>query len=273
LTCSSPAYSGRCGVALSNGCGGTIAQCNCSNGQDVCNTTSTPGSLGSCSCTPRTCSGFYANECGTLLPNGCGGTINCTCLLSDVCSTNTPGGIGTCQCSRRTCSGFYAGQCGNGLSDGCGGTITCGCGAGSSCSAVTQGEVGSCASPGCVPRDCLSDYTARYAETLYAGLILSSLQACGVWCSHNWVLCWFHTALLFCSLYCWITTEGGDGCIDIGLNRTAHPMHTAVCSVGLLGPLTLAGSHNTTLPMNTTLPCKLSKALNCCCILLSLLNF
>lgn len=155
LSCSSPAYSGKCGTGLANGVGGTIA-CGCATGK-VCSTTSTPGSVpasgstGSCVCNnptgqPYTCSSpQYAGKCGTF-DNGCGSTITCGCNGGQVCN----GGTQACCTPTFACPAPALGtQCGS-FSNGCGGAVSCGCPSGTGNENFTC-TAGSCT---CVPDTC-----------------------------------------------------------------------------------------------------------------------
>jgi hypothetical protein len=96
-------YTGRCGQDLANGCGQNNLDCNCAGGT-ICTTnggatpappTSTPGSC----CSPRSAA-FYAGQCGTNLPNGCGqNNINVNCPGSQVCVANGSGQPGPAPAS------------------------------------------------------------------------------------------------------------------------------------------------------------------------------
>ncbi|HVJ14672.1 MAG TPA: hypothetical protein VM686_04500 [Polyangiaceae bacterium] len=68
-------------------------------------------------CTPQACA---AGSCGTL-PDGCGGTQECTCAAGEICNGNScevPG------CTKTSCAAQNA-ECGV-IADGCGGVIDCG---------------------------------------------------------------------------------------------------------------------------------------------------
>jgi hypothetical protein len=65
----------------------------------------------------------YPNQCGDL-PNGCGGTMRCTCADLGRPAYETCGGSGesgVCGCTPKAC----AGRCGA-VDDGCGGQLDCG---------------------------------------------------------------------------------------------------------------------------------------------------
>jgi hypothetical protein len=110
---------------------------------------------------PLTCaSPGYAGNCGTALPNGVGGFINCGCATGKVCSTATPGAIGTCGCNNPTGSPYNCanvpggpGQpggdaCGS-FNDGCGSTLACNCAAGTVCNTTPNPNV--CCAPASCP--------------------------------------------------------------------------------------------------------------------------
>jgi hypothetical protein len=133
LTCSSPAYNGKCGTALDNATGGTI-NCGCPNGQ-VCST-SAAGATGTCECNnptkaPYTCANVPngpgqvgGDACGSF-SNGCGGTLTCNCAQQgDVC--NTVANPNVC-CAPSACPAQALGSACGSLSNGCGGTKNCGC--------------------------------------------------------------------------------------------------------------------------------------------------
>jgi hypothetical protein len=153
--CELPRCEGQCGVTLTNDCGSRA--CKCGSGQacdaesgtccalpkcnDACNTTlsndcgsvdckcpatAVCGTDNTC-CTPRTCGGFYAGNCGSDLDDGCGGTIDCACSGDgNVCSSAAANTPGTCSCPTLLTCAAYPNQCGE-LSNGCGGTIRCTC--------------------------------------------------------------------------------------------------------------------------------------------------
>lgn len=117
-------YAGKCGQDLPNGCGQNVLDCNCT-GSTTCTTdggisppppTSTTGMC----CTRRTAA-FYAGQCGTNLPNGCGqNNINVTCPNGGICVNNATGAPdnappngtpGTCCTPTHTCAGQPAGEC------------------------------------------------------------------------------------------------------------------------------------------------------------------
>jgi hypothetical protein len=106
LPTSAPA--GTCGN-ITNDCGSRWI--GCPNGQD---------------CVNGKCQNGCGNKCGTKLPNGLGGTMDCPCAgTGNTCSSTAPGVAGTCSCPAKTCADF-AGQCGS-FANGCGATINCGC--------------------------------------------------------------------------------------------------------------------------------------------------
>jgi len=104
---------GSCGT-LTNSCGSKDFWC--SNGQSCVN--------GKCA---NTCWSTYSGKCGSKLPDGAGGTLDCPCSgTGNVCSASASGVTGTCSCAtQKTCTD-YSGRCGT-LDAGCGGTVTCGC--------------------------------------------------------------------------------------------------------------------------------------------------
>jgi hypothetical protein len=131
LTCSSPAYAGKCGVGLDNGTGGTIP-CGCPTGQ-VCST-SAPGMTGTCHCNnpttqPYTCANVPGgpgqpggDACGTY-DNGCGGTLPCGCPAGQACNTTPNPNV---CCAPATCPTPALGSaCGN-VTNSCT-TVSCGC--------------------------------------------------------------------------------------------------------------------------------------------------
>jgi len=117
-------------------------------------------------CTPPlTCSSpTYSGKCGTNLPNGTGGTINCNCGNGQVCldGSNNPvasGATGTCKCNNPTGAPYTCANVPNGpnqpggdacgsFSNGCGGTINCGCPGGQTCNTAANPNV--C----CTPNQC-----------------------------------------------------------------------------------------------------------------------
>lgn len=124
LTCSSSAYSGKCGQQLDNGVGGKI-NCGCATGH-VCSVTAA-GQTGVCHCangtdTPLSCPAVPAEGtlCGTNIDNQCGGKINCGCP-SGAANANFTCTGGTCHCVKDTCRGRTGPQ-----PDLCGGTLQCG---------------------------------------------------------------------------------------------------------------------------------------------------
>jgi|GEM_PF-1544498 len=135
-----------CKAGLVCNCAGKA--CTASDGAGVCTA-------------PLTCaSPGYAGNCGTALPNGVGGTINCGCASGKVCSTATAGAVGTCGCNNPTgapytCANVPAGPaqpggdaCGS-FNDGCGATLTCNCAPGTVCNTTPNPNV--CCTPATCP--------------------------------------------------------------------------------------------------------------------------
>ncbi len=92
--------------------------------------------------------GDCTGRCGTI-PDGCGGTLDCTCPEGEIC---LPGGVcGDTTCTPTTCEEQDA-ECGP-IADGCGGSIDCGpCPEGQVCGLE---EPNQCADiPDCPPLDC-----------------------------------------------------------------------------------------------------------------------
>jgi hypothetical protein len=110
--------------------------------------------LGACVTTdvpdPPVCEpeGDCTGRCGAI-PDGCGGTIDCTCPEDQIC---LPGGIcGSTDCLPTTCDEQNA-ECGA-IADGCGSVINCGpCPEGEICGLLQANQ---CARPpNCPPLDC-----------------------------------------------------------------------------------------------------------------------
>jgi hypothetical protein len=130
LTCSSAAYTGKCGTALDNGVGGTI-NCGCTSGH-VC-TTSTPGQTGTCQCStpngqPYTCATVPSgpstggDACGSF-NNGCGGTITCSCPTGQACNTTPNPNV---CCTPASCPAQGLGSACGTITNGCT-SVSCGC--------------------------------------------------------------------------------------------------------------------------------------------------
>jgi hypothetical protein len=156
-TCSGT-YAGQCGQDLPNGCGQSVLDCNCTNPTkctlDGGVAASPPTSTTGLCCTPRT-TAFYAGQCGTNLPNGCGqNNINVNCPDKGICvnnATGAPGNAppngtpGTCCTPTHTCAGQPAGSC-TAVQNSCrppGQMVTCSgnCNTGQSCTS------GNCCTP------------------------------------------------------------------------------------------------------------------------------
>jgi hypothetical protein len=172
LSCASPDYAGRCGVALNNSCGGTL-NCICPNQFDRCSAGGVAGAIGTCqACVPKQCSELIQppNSCGMALDNGCGGTRDCGCASeSDTCTYSMIGMPGVCTCFPKTCASLDFRACGELLDDGCGGTFSCSCSDGPFACNVTNAPnvVGTCR---CVPLNCSSSiYTGRCGVGLTDG--------------------------------------------------------------------------------------------------------
>ena len=133
-----------CKAGLVCNCGGKA--CTAADGAGVCTA-------------PLTCAS-YPGACGTALPNGVGGTINCGCSNGKICSTSTPGATGTCGCNNPTgapytCANVPAGPgqpggdaCGS-FNNGCGSTLSCNCPAGTVCNTTPNPNV--CCAPAVCP--------------------------------------------------------------------------------------------------------------------------
>ncbi len=84
------------------------------------------GCPGGQECVNGKCRNSCAGKCGTRLPDGLGGTMDCPCAgTGNTCSSTTPGVAGTCSCPAKTCADF-PGQCGS-FPNGCGVNVTCDC--------------------------------------------------------------------------------------------------------------------------------------------------
>ncbi|MBX3231161.1 MAG: hypothetical protein KIT84_09490 [Labilithrix sp.] len=120
-------YSDGCSDVIKNGAGQPQSCGTCPTGQSCVN-----GYCQTINCTPNTC---QPGQCGSI-PNGCGGTLNCTCPAG----TGTCGGggqanvCGTPSCTPRVCPAGFCGQTG----DGCGGILDCDCPAGQLCGGAGQ---------------------------------------------------------------------------------------------------------------------------------------
>ncbi|MBX3230157.1 MAG: hypothetical protein KIT84_25010 [Labilithrix sp.] len=122
-TCST--YTGKCGLDLPNGCGQNTVDCACTSGGRCTRdggVASAPATstTGIC-CSPRTVASYRSQgQCGTRLSDGCGATIDVSCLNGGTC-VNSPSGQpasappngtpGTCCAPTHTCSGQDAGAC------------------------------------------------------------------------------------------------------------------------------------------------------------------
>jgi hypothetical protein len=108
-------------------------------------------------CTPETCTSL-GYECGTGIPDGCGGTLDCDTPGCSGCETcgggGLPGKCGGVCCSPETC-GSLGFSCGS-YPDGCGGTLSCGtCTPPASCGGGgTPGVCGEVEAGGCLPETC-----------------------------------------------------------------------------------------------------------------------
>jgi hypothetical protein len=119
-------FAGKCGTNLANGCGANSVTCACAAGQACTQDgAATPapanGTTGLC-CTRKTSATFTnAGQCGTNLPDGCGGTVNATCGAGKECVANLTGAagpapasgvVGTCCTRTDTCNSLAADTCG-----------------------------------------------------------------------------------------------------------------------------------------------------------------
>lgn len=92
-------------------------------------------------CTPLDCTG----RCG-MVPDGCGGVVDCSCPAGQVCNA-AAGTCGVPQCTPTTCQAQNA-ECGY-VADGCGNALDCGlCPSGELCDPQTNQCV-----PACTPAD------------------------------------------------------------------------------------------------------------------------
>lgn len=118
-------YPGQCGTSLANGCGQNSLNCPCAGGQTCTqNGGATPapaaGTPGAC-CAPKTAASFSSQgQCGTNLPNGCGGTVTVACGANQECVANMNGQpgpapangvVGTCCTRTDTCASNAPGSC------------------------------------------------------------------------------------------------------------------------------------------------------------------
>ncbi len=116
-----------CGQDLPNGCGQNVLDCNCAAGRSCTvdggaapvPATSAPGVC----CQPKTSASYTSvGQCGTNLPNGCGGVVNAACPSNHECVANANGQpgpapasgvVGSC-CARNTaleCGANAPGTC------------------------------------------------------------------------------------------------------------------------------------------------------------------
>jgi hypothetical protein len=113
-------YAGKCGTSLPDGCGGSTVTCGCSAGTCTTNggATSAPakGATGKC-CVPTA---YAQGQCGTNLPDGCGGKVSPGCQANQECVGNTTGApgappaagvVGSC-CTRTDSCNLASGTCG-----------------------------------------------------------------------------------------------------------------------------------------------------------------
>jgi len=190
LTCNSPQYAGKCGSALSNGCGSFIS-CECSNPFATCKPGDSLGP-GTCvtPCAPKTCADLLETYCGTDLDDGCGGKFTCTCAnAADICMvpslTAAPPGVqGKCKkCIPKTCSGT---NCFSDLSDGCGGRLSCNCtNPTDTCSTTASGVEGTCKP--CQPFSCFLDPYVNRCGSQLSDNCGGTIAACG--CSRPGTTC------------------------------------------------------------------------------------
>ena len=168
-------YPGECGNGLPNLCGQNNLNCSTCAGGSVCTvdggaSPAQSSPLPGLCCTPHATT-FYSNnnQCGTQIPDGCGGKINVSCPAGQFCVDNATGSpglkpangvIGSCCTNTNTCASDVAPSCApivNSCYPSLGGTIGCNslCTGGTSCvnSVCCQGAP-ACAGNGGVGGEC-----------------------------------------------------------------------------------------------------------------------
>jgi hypothetical protein len=143
--CGPPCTPKTCAQVGNPACGGVDDGC---GGQKFCNdcpnATEYVCIMNMC-CKKRTCAVDYAGKCGTMLDDGCGGTVNCGCA-SGACTTTMPGMQGTCCVNTAVCP---ANACNTSVTNTCtGAMIPCNCPATSFCNNGTCMPRATCASLG-----------------------------------------------------------------------------------------------------------------------------
>jgi hypothetical protein len=100
-------------------------------------------------CRPTSC-GAQNAECGAI-GDGCGALLDCgVCPKGQICGINKPNQCGETHCTPQTCDDAKA-ECGN-IGDGCGALIDCGqCPPGQVCGLESPFK---CGTPPCVPKTC-----------------------------------------------------------------------------------------------------------------------
>jgi hypothetical protein len=171
-----------CGT-FSDGCGSTISCGTCPGG--LCDQTTN-----TC-CPEKQCGVDYAGQCGTALPNGCGGnTDSCPCA-SGTCTADggaaaapASGVPGAC-CAPHAAT-YYTGQnqCGTNLPDGCGHTINAACATGLECVANATGSPGPAPASGVVGSCCTRTDSCNLASGT-CGAIQDSCRTAGTTYSCN----------------------------------------------------------------------------------------
>ncbi len=225
----------QCGT-FDDGCGSTITCGTCAGG--ICDQTTN-----TC-CPEKQCGTDYAHECGTALPNGCGGnSVSCTCATATKCTADggaaaapANGAAGAC-CSPHAAS-FYTGQneCGTKLPDGCGSTINVSCPSGQECVANTTGDAGPAPGNGVVGTCCTPDCSSigsgscgSVQDSCRPTGTMHTCNECGAQSCMNSMCC---TPAATCSL----NGAAGGECNDVktagpncGSNRTCTCSGNLVC--------------------------------------------
>jgi hypothetical protein len=158
----------ECGT-FDDGCGSTVTCGNC--GGSICD-------LKTNSCCPAKNCAYYAGECGTNLPNGCGGnSVTCTCPTGTSCTAD--GGAAPAPASGKageccTPTPYPTGQCGTGLPDGCGKKVTVGCPNNQECVDNSTGAPGATPAPGVVGSCCVRTDSCNALDAGTCGLVQDS---------------------------------------------------------------------------------------------------
>lgn len=164
-----------CGT-IGDGCGSVLECGGCTTGETCVNNACIPAT-----CTPRTCTSSGGQYCGGAVPDGCGGTINCSapCANGWECSNHLCVGGPTCKPLTACNNGTPYNYCGT-IGDGCGGTLECGddCTAGQVCDAATGRCRGDAA---CVPATCANGTPFNYCGDIGDGC--GGTLSCGTDCA------------------------------------------------------------------------------------------